>query len=312
MTKIFSISICLILLTSIAHGQNPETLQSVTTRGNITIHSIKTNLGTNSGGMDHFGLLTGGLSRWKIGLINVDGPGNVGSDFSIWRYANDSSYLGLAFQISRSNGLVTTTGRMRINSSPDDGVTPLQINGGIKTSGASYRAFTANITGGYATIDINENNSRRVFIGYNSGTLSNNCATFGVVDDNGVERGIFVNRFSGNVGIGTIPNAPAKLAVNGDIYAKRIKVTQAAADWPDYVFNENYQLPSLQKIEKYIIEHKHLPGIPSAEEVQRTGVDLGEINKNLLQKIEELTLHLINQQKEIEALKDWKKKVEMK
>lgn len=65
-------------------------------------------------------------------------------------------------------------------------------------------------------------------------------------------------------------------------------------------------------MEAYIKTHKHLPGIPSAVEVEKNGIDLGEMNKLLLQKIEELTLHLIQQQKEIAELKDWKKKVEEK
>lgn len=299
MKKIFCFSIFIFLFSISTKAQ--ETLQTVTSRGNITTYPIQTNLGSNSGGMDHFGLYTGGIGRWKIGLLNIDATGNTGSDFSIWRCANDGTNLGLAFGIIRSSGVIKASNRMLVNGAVDDGTTPLQINGGIKTSGSSYRAFTANITSGYTTIDITENNNRRVFIGYNGGPLSNNCATFGVVDDSGIERGIYVHRLSGNVGIGT--TAPqAKLAVNGDLFAKRVKVTQS--DWPDFVFYEKYELPSLQEVEKYIIAHKHLPGIPSAEEVKRKGIDLGEINKMLLQKVEELTLHLIQQQKEITTLKD--------
>jgi hypothetical protein len=105
---------------------------------------------------------------------------------------------------------------------------------------------------------------------------------------------------NGNVGIGTAtPNA--KLAVNGNIRAKEIKVENA--NWPDYVFAEGYQLPSLQQTEKHIKEKGHLPGIPSAEEVKTNGVDLGDMNARLLQKLEEVTLHLIKQEKELLELK---------
>ena len=99
---------------------------------------------------------------------------------------------------------------------------------------------------------------------------------------------------SGNVGIGT-SSPTEKLSVNGKIRAQEIKVE--AANWPDYVFAKEYQLPSLQETEKYIQDKGHLPGIPSAEEVKTNGNDLGEMNAKLLQKIEELTLHLIEKDK---------------
>nr|WP_197718722.1 hypothetical protein [Pedobacter schmidteae] len=104
-----------------------------------------------------------------------------------------------------------------------------------------------------------------------------------------------------NVGIGTTDTKGYRLAVNGKIRTHEIKVE--TANWPDYVFAKDYQLPTLQETEKHIKENGHLPGIPSAEEVKTNGIDLGEMNAKLLQKIEELTLHLINQQKEIELLK---------
>jgi hypothetical protein len=101
----------------------------------------------------------------------------------------------------------------------------------------------------------------------------------------------------GNVGIGTsTPNA--KLAVNGNIRAKEIKVE--TANWPDYVFAKDYQLPSLKETEQHIKDKGHLPGIPSAEEVKTNGVNLGEMNAKLLKKIEELTLILIQLNEKVE------------
>jgi len=90
------------------------------------------------------------------------------------------------------------------------------------------------------------------------------------------------------------------LRVNGDIVAKRLKVIQT--EWPDYVFAPNYILSSLQDVEKYIKTNQHLPGIPSAVEVEKEGLDVGEMNKKLLQKVEELTLYMIEQQKQIKLL----------
>jgi len=90
---------------------------------------------------------------------------------------------------------------------------------------------------------------------------------------------------SGNVGIG-IRNAAEKLAVNGKIRAKEIKVE--TANWPDYVFAKNYKSPSLQETEKHIQEKGHLPGIPSAEEVKTNMIELNKIVKNRQNEINQL------------------------
>lgn len=105
---------------------------------------------------------------------------------------------------------------------------------------------------------------------------------------------------SGNVGIGSGNPGTNKLSVDGTIGAKKIKVTQNI--WADFVFEPGYTLPSLKEVEGYIRENKHLPGIPTEKEVQEDGLDLGEMNKKLLQKVEELTLYIIEQQKRIEKL----------
>ncbi|PRD44972.1 hypothetical protein [Sphingobacterium haloxyli] len=102
---------------------------------------------------------------------------------------------------------------------------------------------------------------------------------------------------NGNVGIGTT-SPKAKLAVEGNILAKEIKVTNNIAV-PDYVFELDYHLSSLSDVEAYVKEHKHLPEIPSAKDIERDGLDLGEMNLLLLKKVEELTLHLIEKEKEI-------------
>lgn len=91
-----------------------------------------------------------------------------------------------------------------------------------------------------------------------------------------------------------------KMAVNGTIVAKKVLVQ--INSWSDDVFAENYNLTPLAEVEEFIKENKHLPEIPSEETVCNEGVSLGEMNNLLLRKIEELTLHLIAQQKQIDEL----------
>ncbi|HVI48438.1 MAG TPA: hypothetical protein VM802_26445 [Chitinophaga sp.] len=111
----------------------------------------------------------------------------------------------------------------------------------------------------------------------------------------GAAPGIFVNT-ANCVGIGTSNTAGYRLAIAGTMIAERIKVKQQS-NWPDYVFNDHYTLPSLQEVEKFIQQNKHLPEMPTAEEVQKNGLDIGEMNRKLLQKVEELTLYIINIEK---------------
>lgn len=112
---------------------------------------------------------------------------------------------------------------------------------------------------------------------------------------------------AGNVGIGTASPGSNKLAVEGTIAARKVKVTQASP-WPDFVFDSTYQLPSLWEIKNYVTVNKHLPDVPSAKEVEKNGQDLGEMNRVLLQKVEELTLHLIEMN---EKKSDLEKRVEI-
>ncbi|PTS92776.1 hypothetical protein DBR11_26330 [Pedobacter sp. HMWF019] len=108
----------------------------------------------------------------------------------------------------------------------------------------------------------------------------------------------YMGIYGGNLGIGTTDTKGYKLAVAGNVIAESVKV-QLRSAWPDYVFSKDYTPPSLKEMEKHIKEKGHLLGIPSAAEVKNNGIDLGEMNARLLQKIEELTLHLIAQDKKL-------------
>ena len=105
----------------------------------------------------------------------------------------------------------------------------------------------------------------------------------------------------GNVGIGTTNPGTYKLAVVGSIRAQEIVVDTG---WSDFVFENNYRLPPLNEVEQFISENKHLPGIPTEAEVKKNGITLGNISSKLLQKIEELTLYVIDLKKENDSLKE--------
>ncbi len=105
----------------------------------------------------------------------------------------------------------------------------------------------------------------------------------------------------GKVGIGTT-TPQSLLAVNGDITAKKVKVTQTG--WPDYVFDPAFDLRPLHQVEAHIRSEHRLPDVPSATEIEQKGLDIGEMQKIQMQKIEEITLYLIELKKENDKLKD--------
>ncbi len=187
----------------------------------------------------------------------------------------------------------------------------VNFKGTLKTnSGVSARAGIFRATAG-AKI----NNATAVFaeiLDNVAGTTIENA--YGVkISTNAYKKATVINRydlyagttaaknyFAGKVGIGTT-NIPTdyKLAVVGKIITEEVKV-QLRANWPDYVFKNDYNLPTLQEVENHIKENGHLTNIPSAKQVAKNGIKLGEMDAKLLQKIEELTLYTIQQEKKLE------------
>jgi len=126
-------------------------------------------------------------------------------------------------------------------------------------------------------------------------------------------KGIEVFRIteSGKVGIGTADfSGDHKLRVEGSIGAREIKVE--ASGWSDFVFEKDYKLRTLEEVEKHIVEKGHLPEIPNETEVTKNGINLGEMNAKLLQKIEELTLYMIDINNQVKELKSENKELKEK
>jgi hypothetical protein len=116
------------------------------------------------------------------------------------------------------------------------------------------------------------------------------------------------NMLIGDPSVVCIPNANYKLFVQTGILTEKVRVAvNCSANWADYVFAPDYKLMPLPELEKYVNENKHLPNIPSAEEVVKEGMDVGQMTSKLLEKVEEMSLYIIEQNKKIEALE---KKVE--
>jgi hypothetical protein len=142
----------------------------------------------------------------------------------------------------------------------------------------------------------NAKNMGQTYFYYAGAGSDNNRISMGLhsVDD------VFNILGTGNVGIGTTNPGAYKLAVEGTIGARKLKVTQGT--WADDVFKKNYKLRSISEVEKYIQQHGHLPEVPSEKEVKGKDLDISETQTMLLRKIEELTLYVIEQNKKINYL----------
>ncbi len=115
---------------------------------------------------------------------------------------------------------------------------------------------------------------------------------------------------NGQVSINTSVNASCALAVtgvsrfNGTIRATKLEIVNSSVIWADYVFSKNYKLLSIPQLENFIKENKHLPNVPTAKEVAENGIDIAEMNKILLEKVEELTLYVIELSNKIQKLEE--------
>ncbi len=239
----------------------------------------------------YFGTLysQSGAGKWFLGSFGY-------ADFSIVRgdFGSNSRYL-----------TVSTGGNVGI------GTTDPQARLDVQSAGSpALRVFDGG--GDTSTIDF-----RRSSDGWHLGQIQlvhagnyGSNLTFRLHPNDGTmptaPREVMAIRADGNVGIGT-SNPTQKLSVNGGIRAK--EVTVDTVGWADYVFAEDYDLRPLSEVEQHIKAHKHLPGVPSASEVAAKGLGLGEMQTKLLAKIEELTLHQIDQEKRLKRLEDENKQL---
>lgn len=220
-----------------------------------------------------------------------------------------------------NNGDVSVGGNVTIGST-GLGNWPLDIEGlhpGIQLG--RYETYQwGNVFREYVTMEIATTSSRNGIISPGDFVLYNNTEDDQAEDiilltetDGDIKIG--VEHVDGNwnvgiivtddlqVGIGTLDPGSYKLAVEGKIGAREIEVL-TTSPWPDYVFEQGYNLMPIDSLESSIQSSGHLPGLPSAQEIENSGLNLGNMQAMLLEKIEELTLYVIDQNKQIGQLEN--------
>ncbi|WP_157717586.1 hypothetical protein [Roseivirga spongicola] len=195
------------------------------------------------------------------------------------RYVGSNGFIAAAFRYRTARGSFNSPSA----NLSGDWLGSLNFTG---YAGSSFSNYTAAAIVGYAAEDFTTS-SQGTGISFWTSPLG----TIGSVTE---RMRILPN---GNIGIGTTTTGSHKLAVNGSIGAREIKVEMTS--WPDFVFGKTYNLMSLEELEAFIELEGHLPNIPKEDDVINSGIELGDMNKRLLQKIEELTLHMIQQNKEL-------------
>ncbi|MFP2996907.1 hypothetical protein ABN763_13405 [Spongiivirga sp. MCCC 1A20706] len=262
------------------------------------------------------------ISTWLMTHRGTDGT----ASFEVQRRGNSSEYNGSALLYKdgygwkfgvASNPTAELTNAMTIKNTGKVGIgttsplTNLHVSTG--TSGDAIFRLEAD------TDNDNESDNPLIQLRQDGGALGINMGfseenfggnIFGIgtrYTNNETWNTFTINTQNGNVGIGTKTPGAYKLAVNGKIHSKEVKVDLSG--WSDFVFEKDYKLPTLTDVENHIQEKGHLQDIPSAKEVAENGIFLGEMDAKLLQKIEELMLYTIQQQKEIEQLKNQVKKL---
>ncbi len=220
-------------------------------------------------------------------------------------YIRNNGYVGIGtssptekLEVSGNAKATNVTATSAVQSST------LTVTGNVtfnSLAGSSSKILTVGSNGLLSSADMSEVGDG---MGNHIATTNLNLNGKNIVGAISGTGGIYVAQ-NGNVRIGAGTANPTKaLEVNGAIRSKEVLVE--VTNWSDFVFDKDYDLMTLNEVESYIKENGHLPDVPSAKEVKANGVEVGEMNAILLQKIEELTLYIIELEKKIEKLNDGK------
>jgi hypothetical protein len=258
----------------------------------------------NGGAYDGNGFALYGLYAESIGT--------AGTRIGLYSRASGGT-LNLAARFG--SGDVEIQNKLRVNTTNQNGIVHITSNDNTGSNATAIRIESTNsgTENTYGTLVSASNSSTGDVFGYYS--------TVSAAGANSRAYGIFANApdpedyalfgigntyVSGYLRVGTTTNPYSgqyKVVVDGKILTEEVRV-QNSSGWPDYVFDEHYDLKSLPEIEQFIAQNHHLPNIPSAQVIAENGIALGDMQIRMMEKIEELTLHIIRQQKEMDALKN--------
>ena len=162
----------------------------------------------------------------------------------------------------------------------------------LGTTGEVFRVEATNPQIGFAEGGIEKGFINLTSDDFKIGTISSNDAGRFIVRVNGGDR-FFVHP-DGRISIGTAtPATGYALSVKGKAICEELKIQLQSAPWPDYVFNKNYPLKSFSELRKFIAQNNHLPNIPSAKQIESAGLEIGNMQTRMMEKIEELTLYIL-------------------
>ena len=256
------------------------------------------------GDFNNYGDMTLGNSTGKLyqfaGLQDGDNTGQSAGGFGILSGASQISPIIWMYSYGGRNAFQVR--KKSYNGTVQDGTTLFHVGvGGNIGIGTDDPQNKLSVQGKINLYDPSLN--RNMLLSPSGGSIEMENASLYLNRNSDV----FIATGGGKVGIGDFITGSGvtndyKLYVTKGIRTEKVKVDIAAGSWADYVFEEDYKPATLKEVESYIKVNKHLPNIPSAEEVEKEGLNLGEMDVKLLQKVEELTLYLIEQNKIINEL----------